>query len=395
MESMRNETAGGDAGVAEDEISLLDLALALAEHWKLLIFGPLLAGLTALSIAFVIPPTFTATAVILPPQQQQSAAAAALQSLGALAGVAGGAAGIKNPADQYVALMKSTRVSDRIIDAFGLMEVYQADFREDARKALANNVNIAAGKQDGLIRIEVDDRDPQRAAAMANRYVEELRTLMNELAVTEAQQRRRFFEEKLAEARERLTQAQTALQASGINEGALRAEPRAAADRYASLRAQVTAAEVRLQAMRAYLTEQAPEFQRALAELTALRQQLARAEADNAQAAVGGYIDLYRDFKYAETLFDLFARQYELARVDESREGHLVQVVDAAQPPERKSKPKRALVAVLTTLVTGFVLMLAVLVRSAWRNAARDPESAAKMARLRELLRWRRRGVAA
>lgn len=395
MENVRNDAAMGDGAGAEDEISLLDLALVLAEHWKLLIFGPLLAGLAALGIAFVVQPTFTATAVILPPQQQQSAAAAALQSVGALAGMAGAAAGLKNPADQYVALMKSTRVSDRIIDAFGLMEVYEAEFRQDARKALDNNVNITAGKQDGLIRVEVDDRDPQRAAAMANRYVEELRLLMNELAVTEAQQRRRFFEEKLAEARERLTQAQTALQASGINEGALRAEPKAAAEGYASLRAQVTAAEVRLQAMRAYLTEQAPEFQRALAELSALRQQLARAEAVNAQAATGDYINLYREFKYAETLFDLFVRQYELARVDESREGLLVQVVDAAQPPERKSKPKRALVAVLTTLVTGFALLLAVLVRSAWRNAARDPESAAKMAHLRQLLRWRRREGAA
>ena len=389
MENVHNEAATGNGAGPEDEISLLDLALVLAEHWKLLIFGPLLAGLAALGIAFVVPPTFTATAVILPPLQQQSAAAAALQSLGALAGVAGAAAGIKNPADQYVALMESTRVRDRIIDAFGLMEVYQADFREDARKALANNVHIAAGKQDGLIRIEVDDRDPQRAAAIANRYVEELRLLLNELAVTEAQQRRRFFEEKLAEARDRLTRAQTALQASGINEGMLRAEPRAAAEQYASLRAQVTAAEVRLQAMRVYLTEQAPEVQRALAELAALRQQLARVEAVNAKAATGDYIGLYRDFKYAETLFDLFARQYELARVDESREGLLVQVVDSAQPPERKSKPKRALVAVLTTLATGLVLMLAVLIRSAWRNAARDPESAAKMAQLRKLLRWR------
>lgn len=387
MDDVRNETQAN--AVADDEIGLLDLALVLAEHWKLLIVGPLLAGLAALGIAFVVPPTFTATAVIVPPQQQQSVAAAALQSLGALAGVAGAAAGIKNPADQYVALLKSVRVSDRIIEAFGLMDVYEADFREDARKTLGNNVNIAAGKQDGLIRIEVDDRDPQRAAAIANRYVEELRVLMNELAVTEAQQRRRFFEEKLAEARQKLTQAQTALQASGINEGALRAEPRAAAEGYASLRAQVTAAEVRLQAMRAYLTEQAPEFQRALAELTALRQQLARAEAANARAATGDYIDRYREYKYWEALFDLFARQYELARVDESREGLLVQVVDVAQPPERKSKPKRALVAVLTTLAAGVLLVLVVLVRAAWRNAAQDPEAAEKMQRLRMLLRWR------
>ena len=373
----------------DDEISLLDLALTLAEHWKLLILGPLAAGLAALGIAFALPPIFTARAVLLPPQQQQSMAAAALQSLGALAGIAGAAAGIKNPADQYVALLRSTTVADRIIEAFDLDSVYEKEFREDTRKTLADNVSISADKTDGLIRVEVDDRDPRRAAAIANRYVEELRRLMNELAMTEAQQRRRFFEEKLTETRDRLTAAQTALQATGFNEGALRAEPRAAAETYAALRAQVTAAEVRLQSMRATLAEQAPEFQRALAELSALRQQLARAEAQNAHAASGEYIARYREFKYQEALFELFARQYELARVDESREGLLVQAVDVAQPPERKSKPKRALVAVLTTLASGFVLMLWVLARHAWRRAGQDPQAAQKMARLRQLLRWR------
>ena len=372
----------------DDEISLLDLALTLAEHWKLLILGPLAAGLAALGIAVALPPSFTAQAVLMPPQQQQSMAAAALQSLGALAG-AGAAAGIKNPADQYVALLRSTTVADRIIEAFDLDSVYEKEFREDTRKTLADNVSISAAKTDGLIRVEVDDRDPRRAAAIANRYVEELRRLMNELAMTEAQQRRRFFEEKLTETRDRLTAAQTALQATGFNEGALRAEPRAAAETYAALRAQVTAAEVRLQSMRATLAEQAPEFQRALAELSALRQQLARAEAQNAHAASGEYIARYREFKYQEALFELFARQYELARVDESREGLLVQAVDVAQPPERKSKPKRALVAVLTTLASGFVLMLWVLARHAWRRAGQDPQAAQKMARLRQLLRWR------
>lgn len=379
-----------DGGTAEDEISLLDLALILAEEWKLLVFGPLLAGLCALGIAFVVPPRFTAQTVIVPPQAQQSAAAAALQSLGALAGAAGSLAGIKNPADQYVALLKSTTIADRIIEAFDLESIYEAEFREDARKTLNDNVDISAGKNDGLITIAVTDQDPRRAAAMANRYVEELRRLMKELALTEAQQRRKFFEDRLTETRERLAAAQTALQASGVGEGALRAEPKAAADAFAALRAQVTAAEVRVQVMRTYMTEQAPAMQQALKELSALRQQLARVEAENARSADDAYVSRYREFKYQETLFELFARQYELARADESREGLFVQVVDEAQPPQRKSKPKRALVAVLTTLAAGIILVLWVLVRNAWRNAAQDPASAEKVARLRALLRWRR-----
>ncbi len=125
-----------------------------------------------------------------------------------------------------------------------------------------------------------------------------------------------------------------------------------------------------------------------LAELSALRQQLARSEAADAQAASGEYVGRYREFKYQEALFELFSRQYELARVDESREGLLVQVVDVAQPPERKSRPKRAMIAVLTTLVTGFGLVFWVLVRHSWRKAKEDPRAALKLAQFRQLLRW-------
>lgn len=378
--------AGLETG-AEDEISLLDLALVVAENLRLLIIGPLVAGLAALGISFAIEPTFTAKTVLLPPQQQQSAAAAALQNLGALAGLAGGAAGIKSPADQYVALMQSTTVEDRLIERFKLMEVYEAKLKADARKALETNTRISAGKKDGLLTIEFDDKSPQRAAEVANAYVEELRRLTSALAITEAQQRRAFFEKQLSQTRDKLVAAQRALQSAGINEGAIRAEPKAAAEAYARLQAEITSSEVRLQIMRGYLAETAPEFQQAQNQLTALRGQLARREAVNTTGAQGDYVDRFREFKYQETLFDLFARQYEVARIDESREGAVIQVVDTATPPERKSKPKRAMMAVVATLAAGFALLLWVFVRHAMRNAQQDAQSAQKLGLLSSALR--------
>ena len=376
---------GVDDGT-EDEISLLDLALVVAENLRLLILGPLAVGLAALGYAFTIEPTFTAKVVMLPPQQQQSAAASALQSLGALGGLAG-AAGIKSPADQYVALMQTNTVEDRLIERFKMMEVYKTEFKADARKALEQNTRISAGKKDGLLTIEFDDKSPQRAAEVANAYVEELRRLTSSLAITEAQQRRAFFEKQLAQTKDKLTAAQRALQAAGINEGAIRAEPRAAAEVYAKLQAEITAGEVRLQTMRGYLAETAPEFQQAQNQLTALRGQLARREAVNTSGSQGDYVDRFREFKYQETLFDLFARQYEVARIDESREGAVIQVVDAATPPERKSKPKRAMMAVVATLAAGFALLLWVFVRHALRNARQDAESAQKLGLLASALR--------
>jgi len=372
-----------------DEFSLLDLATMLAQYWRILLFGPLVCGVVALGMAFIWPPTYTAKSVILPPLQQQSAAAAALQSLGALAGIASSATGIKNPTDQYVALLQCDTICDRIIQRFDLKRLYDVQYDDDARKALRKKVRVRAGLKDGLISIEVDDSDPRRAADVANAFVEELRRLLNVLAVTEAQQRRRFFEEKLAETRDNLVAAEKALQASGINEGAIRAEPKAAADSYAALRAQVTAAEVRVQAMRAYLTEQAPLYQQALAQLVALRDQLARTESASSKGAQGDYIARYRNFKYYETLFELMARQYELARIDESREGLLIQVVDVAKPPQRRSKPQRSLVAVLATLISGVILVFGVFLRQGWRNAENNPETAEKIARIRRSFGWR------
>ena len=370
-----------------DEISLLDLALVVAENLRLLIIGPLLVGLAALGISFAVPPTFTAKVVMLPPQQQQSAAASALQNLGALAGLAGGVAGIKSPADQYVALMQTTTVEDRLIERFKLMEVYDEKYRSEARKELEKNTRISAGKKDGLLTIEFDDEDPKRAADIANAYVEELRRITSSLAITEAQQRRAFFEKQLAQTKDKLAAAQRALQAAGINEGAIRAEPKAAAEAYARLQAEITASEVRLQTMRGYLAETAPEFQQAQNQLTALRGQLARREAVNTSGAQGDYVDRFREFKYQETLFELFARQYEVARIDESREGAVIQVVDTATPPERKSKPKKALIAVVATLAAGFALLLWVFVRHALRNARQDAQSAQKLGLLSSALR--------
>ena len=362
-------------GLAEDDdengMSISELLGVLREHLKLLTIAPLAAGLLALGITTLIAPTFTAVTTFMPPQQSQSSAASALASLGSLAGLAGGAAGISSPGERYVALMQSVTVSDRIVDQFKLMEVYDEKFRVDARKHLATNVRIALGKKDGLITVEVDDKSQQRAANIANRYVDELRRMTGTLAVTEAQQRRAFFERQLQQSRDRLVQAQQALQSSGFNAGALKAEPKAAAEAYARIKAETTAAEVRLQVLSGTMAENTPEVRQQQTILTALRQQLARAEQATDTSTGPDYVGRYREFKYQETLFELYARQFELARADESREGALIQVVDAATPPEKKSKPKRAVIAGSTTMVIGLLLALWVALRHSLRDRSR------------------------
>jgi uncharacterized protein involved in exopolysaccharide biosynthesis len=385
---MSDETTVVDVETDDAGLSLLDLAIPIAEHWKLVVAGPLVAGLAALGITYAISPTFTARTTFLPPQQQQSTAASALASLGALSGlVAGTAAIVKSPADQYVTLMQSARVADRIIDQFRLMQVYEEKFRSDARRELSKHVRISVGKKDGLIDVEVDDEDPGRAAAIANQHVEELRRLTSQLALTEAQQRRMFFEAELRQTRDRLTDAQQVLQASGFNPGALKAEPRAAAEGYARLKAEATAAEVRLQTLRKTLADSTPEVQQQQATLAALVRQLSKAEESNQAAGGADYVSKYREFKYQETLLELLARQYEMARLDESREGALIQVVDRAVPPDKRSKPKRVLTALAAVMATFLMLVSFVALQHYWRRAAAQPPTSAKVAKLRAMFR--------
>lgn len=375
---------------AEDTgFGALEIITILAERWRLLVVGPLVAGGIVLGISFLIAPTFTARTSFLPPQQQQSAAASALASLGALSGLAGSVAGIKTPGDQYVALMQSVNVEDRLVDRFKLMELYDTKYRFQARAKLQENVRIVLGKKDGLITVEADAKSPAMAADLANQYVAELRRLSGELVLTEAQQRRAFFAAELKRTGAKLTEAQQTLQQSGFNPGAMKAEPKAAADSYAKIQAEATAAEVRLQTIRQSLADSAPEVQQQAAQLSALKAQLLKLEATTNTPGDADYVGRYREFKYQETLFDLLSKQYEMARLDESREGALIQVIDVATVPEHKSKPKRLFIALTTVFGTFFLLVVWVLASHFWRSAKANPNNAEKFARLNGA--WRKR----
>jgi capsule polysaccharide export protein KpsE/RkpR len=294
---------------------------------------------------------------------------------------------MRTPADQYASLMQSVTVADKLVQRFKLTGVYQVSMKTLARQKLEQATRIAVGKKDGLISVEVDDTDPARAADVANAYVEELRQSLSTIAVTEAQQRRAFFEIELKASRDRLTKAQLTLQGSGFNASSLRAEPKAAAEGYAKLKAEVTSAEVRLQTLRSTLVDSTPEVQRQVAQLSALRSQLAKLEQFSDGSSDADYLGKYREFKYQEALFELFARQYEMARLDESREGPLLQVVDKAMPPELRSKPRRAITAVVVTLCTAAILMTLLSIRGYWRQRARNPAVRQKLSQLKAAIR--------
>jgi uncharacterized protein involved in exopolysaccharide biosynthesis len=393
-----------EAQADSDEISLLDLLIVLAKHKRIVLGIPFVAAIAAAIISLLIPNIYTGTTRILPPQQSASAASALLSQLGGavggLAGAAGGAFGIRNPNDLYIGMLKSRTVADNLITRFDLNKVYQQELQSDARKVLEGNTLIIAGR-DGIITIDVDDRDPRRAAELANAYVDELMKLTKVLAVTEASQRRLFFERQLVQAKDNLTATEMAAR-QGLQKGGLAqvdAQGRSMIEVTARLRAQISVKEVQIGSMRTFAAEGNPELQRTQEELQALKRELVRIEGSSPVTAVGkgevvgtsglDNLSRLRDVKYYEFLYELLAKQYELAKIDEAKDATIVQVMDRAIEPDRKSKPRRSLIVLLSILVAVFVSIFWAFIREAAARVRADPEQTPRLEALRGYLRWK------
>jgi len=378
------------------EVSLLEIALLLVRNKRFILRFVLGAIVLAITVALLLPVSYEAQVVLLPPAGQGSSLASALLgqlgnlgSLGSLSAVAGGL-GVKTPADMYVSLLKSRTVEDATIQRFGLMAEYRVKWLSDARKVFEHRANVVAGQKDGLIRITVEDHDAKRAAELANGYVEEFRKLSASLAITEAARRRLFFEQQLQPAKEQLAVAEEAMRKTQQSTGVLQidSQARALIESTAMLRAQVVAKEVQIQGMRSFATEDNPELVLARQQLAALQSQLehlAGSQQDTgsdivmSKGRVTGagleYLRRYRELKYHEAVYELLTKELEIARLDEAREGELVQVVDPAVTPDKKSSPHRTLIVIGMTILAFFVAVFWIIVRQGLERAFRLPEN--------------------
>ena len=373
------EAVETNAASVEHEVSLLDVAARLGRRKGLIAGATLAAMFLSAAVALLIPPSFTAEAVILPPQPEQSSQLLMMGSPASLAGLGGLSSGLaggllRNPTELYIGILKSRTIADALIARFRLQQVYGSSSLIATRKALERHSSIETGK-DMLIRIRVDDHDRTRAAQIANAYVDELHKRNSTLALTSASQRRLFFEQRLAEEKNALADAEIAMkkmqQASGLVFPSGQSE--ALMRSIASLRAEIAAREVQLQAMRMYATAENPQVRVEESTLAGLHQQLQKLEAGSGDQLVVParqipetgleYLRKMRDFRYHETLFELLAKQYESARIDEAREAPLLQVVDSAVVPDRKSWPPRVLIVVLGGLLALMAASLFVLLR--------------------------------
>lgn len=375
----------------------LDVLLLLAGDRRRIFIVTLIALLLGTAVAFFLKPTFTAVATILPPQQQQSSVSALVGQFSSLAALGGGSNLLKNPADMYVGMIMSRTAADRLINRFHLQDLYKAKTMEEARKAFKSHINVEAAK-DGLIEISVKDHDPHRASDLANGLVNELYQLTSTLAITEAAQRRLFFDKQLEEEKTDLATAEEDLKKTQERTGLIQLSGQAEAiiQSVASLRAQIVSREVELQAMRTYATDQNPDVTRLQQEIDTLQQQLNTMEKSQSRLQPGDiqvptgqvpgagleYARKLREVTYHTTLLTLLSKEYEGARIDEAKSAPLIQVVDAAVPPDRKSGPPRLLI-ILGSAVVGFCLACFwTFFSQTIARMRRNPESAEKLDQL-------------
>ena len=378
----------------EDELSLVDLLIVLAKNRRLILGLPLIVGVLAAVVVLLIPSKYTASARILPPVIGQSTTLALLGSMG------GGIMGVgKNPSDIYVTMIKSRSVEDELIKNFDLQAYYDKRYKVDTRKAFEKDLSVKAGKE-GVIEIEYEHRDPVKAAAVANGVVGALKDLNARLAITEAARRRVYFEHQLALAKDHLSESEVSLKGYQEKTGVMEMDAQGSAtlSQIATLEATVAAKEVQLAGMRSFATKNNPDYQRVQNELAGLRAELSKLQGssrptrgvmvskDKMPEQGLEFAHRKRDVKYYETLYEIMARQYEMAKADEAKEGALIQVVDEATPPEKRSFPKRTMTVLLAMVVALFMAILLAFLRNAIAAGGNDPRQAARMAELKRAL---------
>ncbi len=387
-----------------DSFTTLDLGILLLERKELILKSAFGFGALVALIVLLLPTQYKATTTFLPPAQGQSSSSALLSQLGnmgPLAAMGQGSLGLKNPLDLQVSLLKSESIRQAMVERFGLMSEFHTQRMSDALKKLDHKTEIEADSKDGLIHLSITDEAPQRAAQLANGYLDEYRKLTSRLVLDEAAQRRLFFEQQLRDAKDKLAESEESLKKTEQDSGLVQADSQARVlfQNAASLQAQITEKQVQVEAMRTYAGSGNADLLQAEKELSGLRSALAKlgvgkTAPDSFDLTKGQlpqanleYIRKVRDVKYQETLFEILARQYESARLDEAKEGAPVQVVDRAQSPDHRAPRFLALLTFLGMFAGAAAASSWIAIQSGLQGDLKHKE---RMVRFRRALAFRR-----
>ncbi|TWJ17076.1 GumC family protein [Geobacter argillaceus] len=351
----------------EEEINLLELVRVIVRRKRTIITLCAVAVLLSVAYSLTLPNIYTATAKILPPQKESGGGLSALLSqAGGLAGLAGGM-GLGGSSELYIGILKSRSVADAVIKKLDLTTEFRAKTPDEARNALAGVVKVQAGK-DGIISVSADSKDPKKAAILANAMVEELGRRSVQLNLSKVGTERVFLEKRLEVVKADLKKAEDELRRFAEQNRAIRVDAQATASiqGIAQLKAEIVSKEVQLESLRSFQTDESPEIKALRAGIARLKGQLGAmagsGRSSDAILPVGSvpnlgleYARLLREQKIQETIFEQLTKQYEMAKLNEAKDSSSIQVLDEAVAPTKKSKPKRLLIVLLSTVTAFFV----------------------------------------
>lgn len=369
-------------------------SLSLLWEQRRLLFRIALYALLASTVAaFLIPARYESTARLMPPDNQSGsslamAAAAMSGAAGGLGGIASDLMGLKSTSDVFVGILGSRTVQDNLIQQFDLKKLYGDRRMEDARNDLANRTGISVDRKSQIITITVTDKSPQRAAAMAQAYVEELNRLVAGLSTSSARRERLFLEERLQAVSQDLETAEKNFSQFASKNTAIdvKEQGKAMVDAAATLQGQLIAAESELQGLKQIYTDSNVRVRSVQARIDELKHQLDKLGGKGeSMTEVSGqpgdslypsirklpllgvtYADLYRRTRIQEAVLETLTKEYEMAKVQEVKEIPTVKVLDAANIPDKKSFPPRLLIMFLGTFLGSCFGVLFVLGSASW-----------------------------
>jgi capsule polysaccharide export protein KpsE/RkpR len=394
---------------AEPEIVAPDKTidrLALLWAQRRTLFRWALVGMTvSLATAFLLPKRYDSVARLMPPDQ----ASPGSMMLAALAGGVGGSSGaggsqlgsiasdllgFKSTGELFAGVLQSRTVEDDIIDKFNLHKIYSARLPEDARKALEKNTDVSIDRKSQIIKIEVTDHDPHRAAAITQEYIDQLNHVVVNLNTSSAHREREFLDRRLVQVKADLETAEKGFSEFASKNTAIDipAQGKAMIEAAATLEGQLIANQTELESLRQVYTDSNVRVRETEARIEELQRQLQKL--DGKAGASGSssesnetippirqlpilgvpYADLYRNTKVEESIFETLTAQDELAKVEEAKETPSVKVLDSPDVPQKKSFPPRILITVLGTFLAFFAAVAWVSARAIWNETdAGDP----------------------
>ncbi|WP_084214242.1 GNVR domain-containing protein [Terriglobus sp. TAA 43] len=340
----------------------IDLLATAARLWtgrRVLIKYMLVLGLVTGVVAYLLPLSFTAEASFIPPESGSGSSLMALTSQIGLGGGSSLLSGVKTPGEMYAGILQSKLVLDSLINKFQLTDVYHTKKMSQAETRLLSKTSVKLDTKQNIVYIKVTDSKPERARDLANGYLDALDAANSQMAITSAAQRRLFFERQLKSEKNALADAEVDLKRSQEATGVLQPAGQTTLQlrTIAETRSQIAARQVELAALRQTSTEQNVDVVRLKSQIANLEAQLHSMQSGSGEEGALPtakvpevaleVVRKEREVKYHETLFEMLARQYEAARLEEAKEGTIVQVLDRAKLPDMKSFPPRmALIAV-------------------------------------------------